>query len=846
MMYKLVLRGLAAHRARLLLSTVAVVAGVAFVAGTLIFSATLDRSFDRAFDDLGRGTDVVVRTDRAFEAGLGERAAERPVPRSVLAAVQGVDGVEKAHGVVTGFAAVVDRRGTIAGAEPQQGVAWDGDPDLSLPRLTSGTPPAAPDEVAVDVTTAAGAGYRVGDRVTVALTSGTRAFRLTGLFEVGDSALSGQLSMTAFAPETAQRLLSDHPGTYARIVVHGDDGVPQERLRDAVAAALPPGVEAITGREAVDEQAASFTEILKILRTFLLVFAVIAVFVGSFIIFNTFAMLVSGRVRELALLRAVGASRGQVTRSVLGEAAGVGLAGSTLGLAAGAAVAAGLARLMTVVTGGEELPFGTLTVPASAVIASYGVGTAVTLAAAFVPARRAARIPPVAALREGKAAPRPLRGRAVCGGVALAAGGGLVAAGLAADGSTALTLAGAGAMALFAGVVVVSPVLVRPVIRVLARPLVRGGTAGRMGGRNALRDPRQTAATASALMIGLALIATVSVIVQSMASSVDRQLDAGLTADYQVTGRSQITPVAAEAAGAVAGVDGVRSAIPIRTARFELDGSVRTAAAGPPGELLGHFRLPLQEGTPSPRGDALLVGRSVATSQGWTVGTTIKGRYQDGTRRTFRVAGIYADRPSVTPSAPSMIIDWAGYRARDPGAPIDRIEVDVANTARGALEAALAPWPNLELKDRAQVKDDAAGDIGLFLNLVLGLLVLSVLVAALGIVNTLALAVTERTREIGMLRAVGMQRRQVRRMIRYEAVVVSLFGAAAGVGTGVVLGVVLQRVMADGDGGMEVLAVPYGRLAVCVAAAAVIGVVAAVWPARRAARMNILEAIATE
>ncbi|MFI0407664.1 ABC transporter permease [Actinomadura sp. 3N508] len=847
MMSKLVLRGLVAHRARLLLSTVAVVAGVAFVAGTLIFSATLDRSFDRAFDDLGRGTDVIVRTDRAFEPGLGERAAERPVPAALLAAVQGVDGVEKAHGVVTGFAAVVDRQGKIVGAEPQQGVAWDGDPDLSLPRLTSGAPPAAPDEVAVDVTTARDAGYRVGDRVTVALSSGTRAFRLTGLFEVGDSALSDQISMTAFAPRAAERLLSGHPGTYARIVVHGDDGVPQERLRDAVAAALPPGVEAITGRAAIAEQAASFKDVLKILRTFLLVFAVIAVFVGSFIIFNTFAMLVSGRVRELALLRAVGASRGQVTRSVLGEAAGVGLAGSTLGLVAGAGVAAGLARLMSAVTGGEELPFGTLTVPASAVIASYAVGTLVTLAAAFVPARRASRIAPVAALREGKAKARPLRGRAVYGGEALAVGGALIAAGLAADGSTALTLAGTGAMALFVGVVVISPVAGRPVIRVLAWPFARfGGSAGRMGGRNALRDPRQTAATASALTIGLALIATVSVIVQSMASSVDRQLDAGLTADYQVTGRSQITPVAAEAAGAVAGVDGVRSAIAIRTARFELDGSVRTAAAGTPGELLGHFRLPLQQGTPSTGGDELLVGRSVATAQGWTVGTTIKGRYQDGTRRTFRIAGIYADRPSVTPAAPSMIINWAGYRKRDPDAPIDRIEVNVADAGRGALEAALAPWPNLELKDRAQVKDDAAGDIGLFLNLVLGLLVLSVLVAALGIVNTLALAVTERTREIGLLRAVGMERRQVRRMIRYEAVVVSLFGAAAGVGTGVVLGVVLQRVMADGDGGMEVLAIPYGRLALCVVAAAVIGVVAAVWPARRAARMNVLEAIATE
>ncbi|TYB42930.1 ABC transporter permease [Actinomadura chibensis] len=847
MMLKLVLRGLAAHRARLLLSGVAVVAGVAFVAGTLIFSATLDRSFDRAFADLGRGTDVVVRAHRAFEPGLGERAAERPVPAAVLDAVRRADGVAKAHGVVTGFAAVLDRRGRIAGAEPQTGVAWDGDPDLSLPRLTAGAPPAAADEVAVDVTTARAAGYRVGDQVAVALASGTRTFRLTGLFEVGDSALSDQLSMTAFAPDAAGRLLSDHPGAYARIVVHADGGVPQERVRDAVAATLPPGFEAITGRQAIAEQSDSFKDILTALRTFLLAFAVIAVFVGSFIIFNTFAMLVGGRVRELALLRAVGASRGQVTRSVLGEAAGVGLAGSTLGLAAGAGVAAGLARLTSLLTGGEPLPFGTLVVPPSAVVASYAVGTLVTLAAAVVPARRAAGVPPVAALREGAVAPRPLRARTLAGAAALATGGGLIAAGLAAHDKAALTLAGAGSLAVFAGTVAVSPALSRPAVRALAWPVARfGGSTGRLGGRNALRDPRRTAATASALTIGLALIAAVSVLVQSMAASADRQLAAGLTADYQVTGRSQITPIPAGATGAVAGVGGVRAAIPIRTARLRLGGAVRTAAAGDPGELLGHFRLPFQEGTRAPRGDELLVGRSVAKAQGWRVGTAVPGQYQDGTRRTFRVAGVYADRPSVTPSAPSMIIGWDGYRAHDPDAPIDRIEIDGAGADRAALERALAPWPNLELKDRAQVRADAAGQIDLFLDLVLGLLVLSVLVAALGIVNTLALAVSERTREIGMLRAVGMQRGQLRRMIRYEAVVVSLFGGVLGVGTGIVLGIVLQRALARGDGGMEVLDVPYARLAAYVAAAAVLGVAAAVWPARRAARMDVLRAIGTQ
>ncbi|HEU5023772.1 MAG TPA: ABC transporter permease [Spirillospora sp.] len=845
MMVKLVLRGLMAHRARLLMSTAAVIAGVAFVAGTLVFSATLDRSFGRAFDSLGRGTDVVVRSHRAFQPGLGERASGRPVPASVLDDVRAVPGAAKAHGVVTGFAAVVDRRGRIAGAAPQTGVAWDGDPDLSLPRLTSGRPPSAPGEVAVDAATARDAGYRIGDRVTVALVSGTRAFRLTGLFEVSGSALSGQVSMTAFAPGAADRLLSEHPGTYERIVVHARAGVSQARLRDAVAAALPPGVEAVTGAESIREQAAPVRATITMIRTFLLMFALIAVFVGSFVIANAFGMLVSARIRELALLRAVGASRGQVTRSVLGEAAGVGLAGSTLGLAAGLGVASGLARLMSAVTGGEELPFGTPVVPASAVVASYAVGTLVTMAAAVAPARRASRVPPVAALREETAAPRPLRRRALAGAATSLAGAGSMAAGLAADGRTALALAGAGCAAAFCGTVLLSPLLSRPAIRLLAWPFARwGGGAGRMGGRNALRDPRRTAATAAAPAIGLALIAAVSVIVQSMAASVDRQLGAGLTADYRITGRSQVTPVAAEAATAVARVPGVRSVVTLRTARLRLDGAVRTATAGDPGELLGHFRLPLRAGTSSLRGDELLVGRSVAESRGWKAGTTVGGEYQDGTRRTFRIAGVYADRPSAAPTAPSVIVAWTAYRKHDPDAPVDRIEIDGPSARRAALASAIARWPNLELKDRAQARHDAAGGVDLFLNLVLGLLVLSVLVAALGIVNTLALAVTERTREIGLLRAVGMQRRQVRRMVRCEAVVVSLFGAVLGVATGVLLGVVLQRALAAGDGGMEVLAVPYARLAACVAAAVPIGVTASVWPARRASRMDVLRAAA--
>ncbi|GAA2586893.1 FtsX-like permease family protein [Actinomadura fulvescens] len=846
---KLTLRGLVAHKTRLALTVAAVVAGVAFVSGTLVFAATLDRSFDRAFDDLGRGTDTVVRAKKAFGAELGGPDPDRPLDRSVLAAVRKADGVAKARGEVSGFAAVVDRAGKLVGTEPRTGMDWNADPDLSLMRLESGTAPRRPGEVVIDAASARAARYEIGDRVPMALASGSRTFTLTGIVRYGDDELSGALTVTAFEPGTAQRLLMERPG-YTRITVHAADGVPQERLRDAVGRTLPDGLEAITGRQAVDEVAEPLREILTMLRTLLMVFAAIAVFVGSFIIFNTFSMLVAQRTREMALLRAVGAGRLQVTRVVLGEAAGVGLIGATLGLAAGGGLALGLAELMSLVAG-EALPFGAPVLPASAVIAAYSVGLGVTLAAAYVPARRAARIPPVAALRDEVMPPaRSLRVRAFTGGAAVVAGTAAMAAGLVAtDGKTALYLAGGGAMAFFAGVTTLSPLISRPRAWVAGWPLARfGGMVGRMSRQNALRNPRQTAATASALMIGLALIGTVSVITRSMAVTVDKQLETGLTADYRVVGASEITPVGPAAFDAVAKVPGVRGAVAIRSARIRLAGKVQTVTAGRPRELAGHFRLRVTEGTAAARGTDLLVSRTTAAARGWRAGTVVPGEFQDGAKATFRVAGVYADQKTISHPAPGMIIDDTAYRPHAADATIDRIELtlapgaDAAATRRG-LESALAPWPSLVVKDRKTIKADAAGDIDLFLQLILALLVLSVVIAALGIVNTLALSVVERTREIGLLRAVGLQRRQLRRMIRYEAVIISVFGALLGLAIGVVFGVIVQNAMAE-DGVTE-LAVPVGRLLLYVPAAALIGVLAAVWPARRAARLNILDAIKT-
>jgi ABC-type antimicrobial peptide transport system permease subunit len=850
MMVKLALRGLVAHKLRLGLTTFAVVLSVAFVSGTLTFSASLDGAISELLADSGKGTDTLVRAKEAFAGELGDSSPPRPIPGSVLSAITRLDGVAKAHGSVNGFAAVVDRTGRPAGASPQVGTDWTADPDFSIARLTSGRGPRTPGEVATDATTAKAAGYRVGDRVPIALRGGRRTFTLTGVFALGrGGAADGQVSMTAFEPSTAGRLLMERPGSYTEIAVHAKRGVSQQRLRDTVAAVLPSGLEAVTGRHAIEERAETIKDLLAILRTLLLAFAGIAVFVGSFIIFNTFSMLVAQRGRELALLRAVGASRAQVTRSVLAESIGVGVAGSTLGLLLGGVLAAGLSLVILALLG-QRLPFGAWPPPASAVLWSYVVGLTVAPIAAYLPARRAGRIPPVAALRPDVApSARELGVRKVAGGAAAIAGAAALAAGLMSSGRTALYLVSGGAAVAFVGITMLSPLVSGPVIRLLGWPFVRyGGAAGRLSRENARRNPRRTAATASALMIGLAVIGMATVVTRSIAASAERQIDAGIAADYQIEAQSH-EPISPHVRAVVAGVAGVQSAVATRAVRVRLDGTVRTATAGAPGELVRLYRLRLEAGTTALGRDELLINRGTATSTGWHVGSTVPGEYQDGTRVAFRVAGIYRDVTTMLGTVPTMIIGADNWQAHNPGGLIDRIDLTTSQDATGqdigtALRSALKPWPNIELKDKAEMKKEASSDINTVLSLVLVLLALSVVIAGLGIVNTLALSVSERTREIGLLRAVGLQRRQLRRMIRYEAVVISVYGGLLGLGSGVIFGAAIQNAMADK--GMNVLAIPFDRLGLYVLAAAGIGVIAASWPARHAARTDILRAIGTE
>jgi putative ABC transport system permease protein len=846
----LALRGLAAHKLRLTATIAAIILGVAFVSGAMIFSATTNAALDRLFSTAGKGTDAVVRAQQPFaadEAPGGADEGDRPVPASVLKAVERADGVAKVHGSVSGYAAIVDKDGklvTSAQGAPQIGVDWTDDPDFAAMQLKSGHGPRIPDEIAIDSVTAETTGYRVGDRVTVVLQGPSRTFTVTGVFAFGGSNSTGGMSIAAFEPATAQRLLMEQPGTYSQLDVHARPGVSQRQVRDAVARELPSGYEAVTGREATDAGSGDLRSSLDIFPRLLLWFSLVAVFVGSFIIVNTFSMLVAQRTRELALLRAVGASRGQVRRLVLTEAAGVGLVGSALGLGAGAGLAAGLRAVVNSV--GGDVPSDGLVLSGSTVGWAFVVGTLVTVVAAYVPARRAATIPPVAAMRdEAVRQTRSLRSRARIGTAATAAGAMSTAVGVTGTGKATQFALGAGVLLIFVGVTILSPVLGGPAARVLGWPISRlFGAAGTLSRENVQRNPRRTATTALALMIGLALSSAVTVMASSLKASLDRQLDEGVGSDYVVSSKSE-TPFSPQALDAVARTPGVQSAVAVRTVRLELDGRIRSAVAGDPRALAAPYRLEMAEGTLALAAGELLISHDTAQANDWAVGSTVPGRYPDGATVSLRIAGIYAD----SPVGPTMILDPASYGAHYPSKLISQIEVIVEPgtdtvATRQALQSALRAWPGLDLQDQSDIKAAAHDSIDEFVSAILVMLALSVVIAALGIMNTLALSVLERTREIGVLRAVGMGRRQLRRMIRYEAVVISVFGALLGLGLGVLCGWALQR--ASEADGMTVLSIPFGQLGLYLLAAIVIGVVAAIWPARRAARTHILRAITYE
>ena len=839
-MIRVILRSLQARKVRLLMSGLAVVLGVAFVAGSLTLTDTLGRVFDNLFVTLNAKTAVEIRGPVAIDGATGPTVVRKPVPTSLLASVAAVPGVRGVTGDVGGYAQILRKDGTAfsTGGPPALGLNYDANPATSAFTVRQGRPPMGPGEVALDVTTAKKAGFVAGDQMTVLLASGRQRVMVTGTFGLGSNDNVGGASIVAFPQAQAERLLG-RPGEYDALRVAAADGVSIAELQSRLTKVLPTSVEVVTGTQVAAESASAVKSGLGFLTTFLLVFAGVALFVGAFLIFNTFSMLVAQRQRELALLRALGASRQQVTSSVLVEALVVGAIASAigLGLGLGLVVALGLRALVSIL--GATLPAGPLIVSTRTVLTSLAIGILVTSVAALLPARKASSVPPITAMRNAGQPMSGLRRGTITGAVLLLPGLALLTFGLRGQ----LVLLAVGCLLTFLAIAALSPLLSTPTARLLGAPFTRS-VPGRLGRLNAMRNPRRTATTAAALMIGLALVSAVSVLGASARASVEVLVPAALGADLVLQQQAQGQGIPADVARQLAALPQVAHADGLQLGQGKV-GSQITHVTTLPGSAIGRSLLLQQvSGDVTTLGPGrILVSEDQATQHGFRTGAHVSVALARGGATTYTVAGAY----KLNQLAGPYLLDSsasAGFPTQQdttllisgrPGVPLAAL--------RAAVTGVTAAPPGLDVLDHKQLANSATGQIDTAMAFINVLLLLSVGIAVLGIVNTLALSVIDRTRELGLLRAVGLSRAQTRRMITTEAVLVAVFGALLGIAVGVSFGVALQQALHSQ--GISELAIPYSRLLVFILAAAGTGVLAALLPARRAARLNVLQAIST-
>ena len=842
-MLKATWRSLKAHKARMLMSGLAVVLGVAFVVGTFIFTDTLEGTFDELFST--EVPDVVVSQN--LQVGADSGAVASIVPASVLEEIAAVPGVAVATGDVQAQGvALLDADGKPIGGNgpPQLGLSFPEYPDdakLSGITIVEGRAPQAAEELVVDQATAERGGFAVGDTVSV-VTQGPRLEQtLVGVARFGVSGTLAGATLALFDREFAQETFVGEDA-WNQVGVLADEGVPAEQLRDRIQSSVGSDFEVSTGAELMDEAAEQFATAMGFVNTFLLVFAFIALFVGTFIILNTFSMLVARRTRELALLRAIGASKSQITWSVVGEALILGLLGGALGILLGMGVALGLKSLLGLV--GVDLPAGGLVVEPRTIVIGLLVGTVVTVVAAWFPARRAAHVPPVAAMRDDVALPaRSLRVRAVVGTVLSVVGAALLLlAVLSTELDRRMPIAGLGAAALMIGVIVLAPVFGRGMVGLVGAPLATRGTVGRLAVRNAQRDRRRTAATATAILIGLTLVTAIGVLGASATRSIDAVVDDVISADLIVQPSGYI-PFSTEVGDALAQVPGVAEVSRVRQAPALVDGEETLLVAVDPATIGLMTDLGITSSNLS--GNSVAVDAETAANAGVGVGDAVEVTWASGQTGELTIGQLYPGQAAFSGWVVSLdALAGAGLPEVDTFlyATLDD-DADLA-AVRAATDQIQADFPTVQIQDQTEFKESISGQIDQLLNLVYALLGLSVIIAIFGVVNTLALSIIERTREIGMLRAVGTQRTQVRAMIRWESIVISFFGAVTGVVLGLVLGISLQRLLEED--GITLLAIPWTLITIVLVATAIVGVLAAVWPARRAANLDILAAIRTE
>jgi putative ABC transport system permease protein len=848
-MFKLTSKGLWAHKVRFVLTGLAVVLGVAFMAGTMILTDTMGKTFDGLFATSNEGIDVVVHHTPGVEGDFGD-VTER-VPATTLTAIRAIDGVDAAAGSIEGFAQIVDADGEITttdGIGGTMGVAWIDDARLNPFDLRRGRAPHGPDEIVLDLATMTDQGWTLGDRVGVLSKQPTQQMTIVGAAGFGE--VDGIPGFTVIAADatTAQAMFAQ-PGAYDSVVVAAEAGVTPGELADRITAKVgSPDLEVLTGAADTADKQAQFKEDMSFFNTFLMAFAYIALFVGMFIIYNTFSITIAQRMREMAMLRAIGASRRQVLRSVLLESFLVGAVSSAVGLGAGVLMSFGLRALLTGV--GVDIPTGGAVIGTGTITTAFVVGIAVTMVSSIGPALRASRIAPIAALRETaiERTTTSLR-RTVLGLAVVGAGVAGFAAGITGSGPGAVKVLGLGMLGIIAGVFVLGPVIARPAMHVLGFPTRVSGATGHLARENAKRNPRRTAATASALMIGVALVGFITIIASSSKASLASAVDKNLTADYVVDsgtwGYGGFGPAIERDLAALPQVERIS---PLRSVAATVEGATTelTAFDTATVEELIDFEI-IAGDVKAIRGDGVGLAQGHADTLGVGVGDTVTVHFAATGDQELTVRAIY-DGDLLSAGGMDTIVSLDTFEANVTDVYDRQVYVKIADgvsaaTATEAMESALAAWPNAELQDQATFKEAISSEIDMMLNLIYGLLGLAVIIALIGIANTLALSVHERTRELGLLRAVGMTRGQLKTAVRWESVLISLLGTALGLGLGV--GGAWGIAVASAKDGVTAFVVPGTQLTVIVGLAVFAGVLAALGPARRAARLNVLEAIAT-
>ncbi|MFE4968077.1 ABC transporter permease [Streptomyces sp. NPDC056660] len=852
------MRNFVAHKGRMALSAVAVLLSVAFVCGTLVFTDTMNTTFDKLF--AATSSDVTVSAKGASDTGETTSDNGKPpvMPASVVAKVRAADGVKAAEGTVFSTSVTVvdakkDSLSPSSGAPTIVG-SWNSN-DARTMKITSGAAPRNSGQVMVDADTADKHHLGLGDEIGVISAVGTHTAKISGIADF--TVTNPGAAIFYLDTRTAQRTLVGQSGVFTNVNVTAASGVTDAQLKKNVTGELGAGYQVQTAKETADANQKDVESLMDVMRYAMLGFAGIAFLVGIFLIINTFSMLVAQRTREIGLMRAVGSSRGQVNRSVLVEALLLGVVGSVLGVGAGVGIAVGLMKLMGSI--GMHLSTSDLTVAWTTPALGLVLGVVVTVLAAYLPARRAGKVSPMAALRDAGAPAdaRAGRIRALVGLALTGAGGyGLYLASAADKAKEGSAWLGLGIVLSLIGFVVIGPLLAGAVVRVLGAVLLRMfGPVGRMAERNALRNPRRTGATGAALMIGLALVACLSVVGSSMVASATDQLDKTVGTDFIIQSDSgqRITPQAVKAVKDTQGLARVTeyrvteadyttpdgktlkdTDITAADPTYATDLRTKTVAGN-----LADAYLP----------DSMSVHDKFAEAHGIHLGSEITLKFKEGRTARLTVRAITSSDGLIDAGSKYMSIATLAKYVPADKMPLDDLVFATAkdgqqDSAYKSLKTALHDYPQYTVRDQTDYKDALKDQIGQLLNLIYGLLALAIIVAVLGVVNTLALSVVERTREIGLMRAIGLSRRQLRRMIRMESVVIALFGALLGLGLGMGWGATAQKLLALQ--GLKVLEIPWPTITGVFLGSAFVGLFAALVPAFRAGRMNVLNAIATD